>query len=126
MAITLTAEDVRDLDEGHTITVITEDEVEVVLGPDNANDYALKTETGPYEPSTAKTFAAEQLNTAANRAANEILEAIKAPDEGVRDAINLVVNATAYFLEHPDATLTDAIRANYDESPWEVLSWATR
>jgi hypothetical protein len=124
MAITLTAEDVRDLETGHTINVITEDGTEVVLGPENAGDYALETATGPYTPSKAKTFTTEQLNTAANRAANEILEAIDAPEEGVRDALNLQVNATAYFLEHPDATLADAITANYSERPETVLAWA--
>jgi hypothetical protein len=95
-----------------------------VLGPENAGDYALETATGPYTPSKARTFTAEQLNTAANRAANEILEAIDAPEEGVRDALNLQVNATAYFLEHPDATLADAITANYSERPEAVLAWA--
>lgn len=58
-------------------------------------------------------FTRDKVSVAANRAANDVLEAIDAPDEGVRDAINLVVNATLTYLEHPDATLQEAIGANY-------------
>jgi hypothetical protein len=71
---------------------------------------------------------AEEVSAAANRAADDVLEAIDAPDEGVRDAINLVVNATLTYLKSPDATLEEAIAANYkleedDEGP---IEWAQR
>ena len=72
-----------------------------------------------------KTAAAE-LTSALNRAADDVLEAIDAPDEGVRDAINLVINAAAHYARHPGADLAAAITANYQEDPETVLDWARR
>jgi hypothetical protein len=71
---------------------------------------------------------AEEVSAAANRAADDVLEAIDAPDEGVRDAINLVVNATLTYLKSPDATLEEAIAANYklDEGDEGPIEWAQR
>ena len=70
-------------------------------------------------------FTREQVLEAFNRAADEAIEAIDAPEEGARDVANLVVNAGAHFLDHPGATLTEAIDASdYNvESPEEVLEW---
>jgi len=59
-----------------------------------------------------------------SRAADMVLDAIDAPDTGVRDAINLVVNVAGHLLEHPDASLEDAIAASYQEEPETVLGWA--
>ena len=61
-----------------------------------------------------------------NRAADEVLNAIDAPDEGARDAINLVVNAGLHFLRDANATLADAIAANYHVNPGDdgPLAWA--
>jgi hypothetical protein len=58
-----------------------------------------------------------------NRAADDVLEAIDAPDEGVRDAINLLVNVVGERLKNPDASVEDVIRASYDKEPEEVLGW---
>jgi hypothetical protein len=60
-----------------------------------------------------------------NRAADDILEAISAPDEGVRDALNLLVNAGMHYLDNPDSDLNDAIVASYviDDDGRGPLDW---
>jgi hypothetical protein len=78
------------------------------------------------QPDDVRPFAAQELNAAANRAADDILAALSATDEGPRDLVNLVVNATAYYVAHPGATLSEAIEASYSESEFQVLEWATR
>ncbi len=90
---------------------------------ENADDGEHVASQRAAEPST---FTDEELSTAANRAAEEILEAIDAPDEGPRDLVNLLVNVTGHYLANPAATLTDAIEANYGEPAAEVLDWAKR
>lgn len=73
-------------------------------------------------------YSREQVSVAMNRAADDVLEAIDAPDEGTRDAVNLVVNAAMTYLEKPGATLTDAITENYSIEPGEEgpIEWAQR
>ena len=39
------------------------------------------------------------------------------------DAINLVVNMLGTILDHPDATVDEAMDANYDGGAEEVRSW---
>ncbi|MDP9903159.1 hypothetical protein [Arthrobacter bambusae] len=75
------------------------------------------------DPPRAATY--ERINTALNRAADEVLETTcDDGDEHLRDAVNLVVNAGIYFLEHPDDSLEDAVRENYDdESAKELLDY---
>ena len=70
--------------------------------------------------------ASAEMTAALNRAADVVLEAIDAPDDGVRDAINLVVNAAVHFHQHPDSDLEAAIAASYQERPEAVLDWARR
>ncbi len=68
----------------------------------------------------------QQVLDALNRVAEDINDAVIIGDEGTRDAINLMVNATVYYLENPDdADLDSAIRSNYEESPRTVLGWIT-
>ena len=75
---------------------------------------------------TESSFSSAEVSTAFNHAADEVLEAIAAPESGVRDAINLVVNAAAYYLEHPQAALAEVIAANYDlgEGADGPLEWS--
>lgn len=63
-----------------------------------------------------------QVQQAANDAADDLLGVIES-DEQTTDLINLLVNVTLHYLEHPEGGLTDAIEANYSEEPEEVLSW---
>lgn len=65
---------------------------------------------------TDQTFTGDQLSTALNRAAEEVLGLARIEGEDlVRDVVNLVINAGLYFLEHPEALLEDAVRENYDD-----------
>jgi hypothetical protein len=63
-----------------------------------------------------------QVQQAANDAADDVLTVIES-DEQITDLVNLLVNATLHYLEHPDHGLTDAIEANYSEDAEEVLGW---
>lgn len=72
-------------------------------------------------------YTTEQVSAALNAAADSVLVAIEAPDEGVRDAINLVVNATMTMLDHPDASLEDVVASNYgDVTLGEIKDWCAR
>ena len=67
-------------------------------------------------------FRTDRISKAFNRAADEVLDiADDGSDERLRDAINLVVTAGLHFLEHPDASLEDAVRENYDDDFAEEL-----
>lgn len=64
----------------------------------------------------------ERISSALNRAADEVLKIARDDgDELLRDAVNLVVNAGLHFLEHPDASLEDAVRENYDDNSADEL-----
>jgi len=79
------------------------------------------------EPDSMPDFSADGVNTAFNRAADEVLDvADDGCDERLRDTVNLVVNAGLHFLEHPDASLEDAVRENYDDDFAENLLDALR
>lgn len=67
----------------------------------------------------------QQVVDALNLVAEHIEDAvIIGDDDGVRDAINLMVNATVHYLENPDDTdLVSAIVSSYDTSPRRVLGW---
>jgi hypothetical protein len=71
-------------------------------------------------------FTERELDGAANRAADEILDAIGATDEGQRDLANLLVNTTAFYLTHPNATLNEAIENAYSDPVADVLEWPNR
>lgn len=72
------------------------------------------------------TFTAGDVESALNRAAADIEDACDLPDTGPVDALNLMVNVTAWYLNHPDRrSLRDAIEGSYATSPDEVLSWLT-
>lgn len=67
-------------------------------------------------------FSTDQITTALNRAADEVLDVARDDgDEFLRDAINLVVNAGLHFLEHPDASIEHVVRENYDDFAEELL-----
>lgn len=79
------------------------------------------TDTDSTDPS-APTVTGDQVGTALNRAADEVLEIAR--DDGeelLRDAVNLILNAALHFLEHPEASLEDAVRENYDNDFAEEL-----
>ncbi len=65
----------------------------------------------------------EQVLAALNAAADDILDAVDAPDEGLRDGLNLLVNAAGYHLDHPNAELADVVADNYSTDLPSVLAW---
>lgn len=72
----------------------------------------------------ARIYSGQAVQVALNRAADDVLEAIDAPDEGKRDVANLVVNAAMHYLDKPEASLADAIVAEYGvEDAVQVLEW---
>lgn len=73
-------------------------------------------------------YTTDEISAALNRAADDVLTAINAPDEGTRDAVNLVVNAALTYLDAPDATLDAVIEENYelDEDDVGPIEWAQR
>ena len=71
--------------------------------------------TGPYEY--------DEVVAALNKAADEVLEAVGASDEGVRDVVNLVVNAGVHYLERPEDSLEAVAADEYGQPLGEVLSW---
>lgn len=80
---------------------------------------------------TENTYTYDQVHEAVNRAANAINELLPW-DETLHDIVNLTANVTLHRLEHPDATLDQAIRDNYtaeiddpsvDDVVDEVKSW---
>lgn len=63
---------------------------------------------------TIRVYTADHISTVANQAAEAVLGIPEDDDERLRDAINLVVNATLHFLDHPDDSLQEVAEANYE------------
>ncbi|GAA0911569.1 hypothetical protein [Virgisporangium aurantiacum] len=68
-------------------------------------------------------FTEEQVLDALNEAADDILEAVEARDEGLRDGINLMVNATIAYLRGTASDLDDVAEASYGENLDTILGW---
>lgn len=68
-------------------------------------------------------FTEQQVADAVNHAAGDILEAVEAGDEGLRDAMNLIVNATLGYLTGEAQNLQDVVEQGYDADYPTVLSW---
>jgi hypothetical protein len=56
------------------------------------------TATEPAPPPAATLYTEQQVADALNHAADEILDAVDAGDDGLRDGLNLLVNATIAYL----------------------------
>jgi hypothetical protein len=80
--------------------------------------------TRPDGAAAAQTYTRDAVSEAANLAADDILDAVQAGDAGLRDALNLLVNATLSYLTGEADDLTDVVAINYGEAAYdEVLSW---
>ncbi len=77
---------------------------------------------------TSPQHSRNQVAEALNSSCDDILSALEAPDEGVRDALNLLVNAALERLDDPHASLDGIIGRAYGISPGEEgpLQWAGR
>ena len=73
-------------------------------------------------------FSRTQVCVALNRAADDICTEAGLPDEGVRDGLNLLVNATLTYLSSPSSSLEDVLATNYDPEVTldTVLDWLHR
>jgi hypothetical protein len=69
------------------------------------------------------TYTEEQVAEALNQAADDILDAVDAGDQGLRDAMNLIVNAATAYLTGQASDLSAVIEHNYDADYPTVLSW---
>jgi hypothetical protein len=94
-------------------------------GPSQAGNVAAATGTnGDGDAELAPVmFTEQQVINALNRAADDILDAVEAGDEGARDALNLVVNSAAAYLRGSAADLQDVVQQSYDADYSTVLSW---
>ena len=72
---------------------------------------------------TGRTFSEEAVQNAANQAGDDILDAVHAGDTGLRDAMNLVVNATLGYLTGQAQDLAEVVEQGYEATYDEVLSW---
>lgn len=74
-------------------------------------------------PSSGDCVTMRQVADALNAAADDILDAVHAGDQGLRDGLNLVVNATLAYLAGQATDLRQVVAQNYDEDYRTVLSW---
>ncbi len=77
----------------------------------------------------SKSFTRDEVAHVLNLAADAIQDAADLADEGTIDALNLLVNAALYVLDHgaPDTDVIDlsaVVEANYEEASLaDVLRW---
>jgi hypothetical protein len=68
-------------------------------------------------------FTQQQVADALNEAADDILDAVEAGDEGLRDGLNLLVNATLGYLTGQAQDLSEVVELKYGEELDTVLGW---
>ncbi len=68
-------------------------------------------------------FTEAQVLDALNEAADDILDAVDAGDEGLRDAVNLMVNATLAYLRGEATDLHEVAEGSYGEDLDTILGW---
>jgi len=83
---------------------------------------ATTNDTRPVQPAPAA-FTEQQIGAALNRAADDILAAVHAGDEGLRDAMNLIVNAAMAYLTGQARNLRQVVEQGYEADYAQVLSW---
>jgi hypothetical protein len=76
-------------------------------------------------PAAARTYTADEVADLINNAASDVDEFADLPDEGARDALNLLVNVAVTRAQNPDKDLSveDVIGTNYDADPESVKGW---
>jgi hypothetical protein len=70
-----------------------------------------------------KIYTADDISTALNKAADDIIEATEAEDEGLRDALNLMVNAVGSYLWDGSEDLEQVAVKNYDADLDSIVGW---
>jgi hypothetical protein len=70
-----------------------------------------------------ETHSTDEVGGALNKAADDILEATEAEDEGLRDGLNLLVNATTAYLTGEAEDLETVAEKNYDAELDSIIGW---
>jgi hypothetical protein len=78
------------------------------------------TDTTAREPAT---FTQQQALDALTNAADDVFDAVDSGDEGLRDGINLMVNATFAYLRGEASDLHDVAEGSHGEDLATVLGW---
>jgi hypothetical protein len=68
-------------------------------------------------------YTQDQVSAALNKAADDIIEATEAEDEGLRDALNLMVNAVGSYLWDGSEDLAEVAVKNYDADLDAIVGW---
>ncbi|MEJ3741799.1 hypothetical protein WEI85_00655 [Actinomycetes bacterium KLBMP 9797] len=77
----------------------------------------------PLATSELNLFNEQQVGDALNRAADDILDAVGAGDQGLRDAMNLITNAAVAYLTGRAQNLRHVVEQGYEADYPTVLSW---
>ena len=70
-----------------------------------------------------KIYTEDEVSAALNKAADDILEATEAEDEGLRDALNLMVNAVSAYLSGKSTDLEQVAALNYEADLDSIVGW---
>jgi hypothetical protein len=70
-----------------------------------------------------KIYTQDQISAVLNKAADEIIEVTEAEDEGLRDALNLMVNAVGSYLWDGAENLAQVAEKNYDADLDAIVGW---
>jgi len=81
------------------------------------------TSDGTTTPAAPATFTEQEISAALNQAADDILDAVDAGDEGLRDGLNLMVNTTLAYLRGEAADLHEVAEGSYGEDLDTILGW---
>jgi hypothetical protein len=76
--------------------------------------------TGISEPAT---FTEQQVLDALNAAAEDVLDAVAAGEHGLRDGLNLMVNAAVAYLRGDANDLHDVAEVSYGQTLETILGW---
>lgn len=71
----------------------------------------------PTQPEVPASFSYDDVVVIANKATEDVLEAIGAGDDGSRDLANLLTNTILSRLQNPDITIAGVILENWDAEP---------
>jgi hypothetical protein len=108
---------------GQVCTLVTTYHAANPAPPDRDGEAARTADGGPGTEPAAATFTREQVLDAVNAASDDILDAVDADDEGLRDGLNLMVNAAIAYLCGEATDLHGVVAANYSEDYPTVLGW---
>jgi hypothetical protein len=108
---------------GQVCTLVTTYHAANPAPPDRGGEAERPADGGAGTAPAAAAFTREEVLDAVNAAADDILDAVDAGDEGLRDGLNLMVNASIAYLCGEATDLEDVVAAKYSEDYPTVLGW---